>query len=72
MPDAPCPEELSKYVGGELGSSVGQEYVRGCCAAKMVSQCGGKLCGCGIFAHFDDIRPVSLAINEDEELLVAI
>ena len=38
---------------------------------EMIPQCGSELCSCGVFPLFD-IRPVSLTVSDDEELLTSI
>ena len=72
MGHTPGLQEISELMRGELWASIRPLQVRGSCAAKIVLHGGRSLCCSGILAHFNDVRPISLAVNYDEELLAAV
>ena len=64
---APCLEEVGKEMGGKLGSSIRPEAVW-----QKWSRRAPMSLGSGILAHLYYVGPISLVVDEDEELLTAI
>jgi hypothetical protein len=69
---APCLEEVGKEVGGKLRSSIRPEKIGSGCAAKVVTEGTNEPWSSGVLAHLYYVGPISLAVDEDKELLTTI
>ena len=64
--------EIFEDLGCELGALVRPDYVWCSCATKCVEEGSGELRGCSVVTHVDDVRPVGVAVDDDEEVLPCI
>ena len=58
--------EITKLLGCKLRPFFRLEYVRHTCATEQLSDHLYKMMGCGVVSHRDDVRPVGVAVYQDQ------